>query len=152
MSQYFRHCVFRRLRDSRGATLLEAAIVTPLLLIFTFGIMDFALLLWVWLALQNGASLATRQSITANPTPASIRAAMRDATPALTLDDGAFTFSHISPGGAVWVAGVGGPNDIGKVTVRYTWTLVTPVVSPFFSGGKVNFVVESAMKNENWNP
>lgn len=132
--------------------MLEAAIVTPLMLIFTFGIMDFALLLWVWLALQNGASLATRQSITANPTAASIRAAMRDATPSLTLDDGAFTFSHISPGGAVWVDGVGGPNDIGKVTVRYTWNLVTPVVSPFFSGGKVNFVVESAMKNENWNP
>ena len=33
--------VAARLRDARGANLVEAAIATPLLLLLTFGIVDF---------------------------------------------------------------------------------------------------------------
>jgi len=133
--------------------MVEAAIVSPLLILLTFGIAEFGLVFWAWCSLQNGASLATRYAVTGNAMAGlsreeSIRAAFRDATPGLTLDDSAFTFEHMSPGGATWVGGVGGPNDIGKVTVNYTWTLFTPYIRPFFTSGEINFSVESAMKNE----
>jgi hypothetical protein len=146
--QHVRRRLYRLLRGTRGANLLESAIVAPLLLLLTFGVADFALLLWVWLALQNGASLATRHSITGNFSEDAIRTAMRNATPMLTIEDDAFAFSHFSPGGSSWVGGVGGPNDIGKLTVNYTWTVITPLLRPFFTDGKIQFVVESAMKNE----
>jgi Flp pilus assembly protein TadG len=153
--------VLRRIRDSKGSTLLEAAIITPLLLLLTFSIVDFGLLFYVHLALENGVSQATRYGITGavmddplNPgTPlsrvASIKTVMRQATPTLTIPDGAFSFSNRPPGpGGAWTAGAGGPNAIDKVTVRYTWQMICPLFWPFFPNGQIELVVDSVMKNE----
>ena len=144
---------FRRLRDSKGATLVEAAIITPLLLLLTFSAIDFAALFFVDLSLQNGVNQATRFAVTGNLMQGlsrenSIRTAMRQSTPTLTLADNAFTFSHLSSGAGGWVGGTGAPSDIEKVTVDYTWQIMTPLLRPFFPNGQVNFRVESSMKNE----
>ena len=56
----------KHLRGEKGATMLEAAIITPLLLLLTFSIIDFASLFYVYLALENGASQATRYGVTGN--------------------------------------------------------------------------------------
>jgi Flp pilus assembly protein TadG len=145
--------VVRRVRDTRGATLIEAAIITPILLLLTFSIVDFGALFYVYLALENGASQATRyavtgQTISGQTREESIKAAMRSATPTLTITDAMFAFSFLPPGGSTWQTGTGGENDIGKVTVTYPHTLMTPVIRPFFTGGQLNIQVESAMKNE----
>ena len=156
----FRGRFFRRLRSSRGATLVEAAIIIPLLLTITFSIVDFGALFYVYLALENGVSQATRQAITGNSvddpsnpgTPLSrsgaIKAAMRSATPSLNIPDGAFTFAHMPVGGSTWLGGTGGPNEIEKVTITYKWPLMTPLLKPFFTGGELSMKVESMMKNE----
>ena len=140
--------------------MLEAAIITPLLLLLTFSIVDFGALFYVYLALrerrQPGDALRRhRQRDGRSDRPGtplsrddSIKTAMRQATPTLTIDDGAFTFSHLPPGGGAWVGGVGGPSEIEKVTVNYTWTLLSPVLRPFFPNGQINLTVESVMKNE----
>ncbi len=145
--------VRERLADSTGTSLVEAALITPLLLLVTFGIVDFASLFYVHLALENGVSQATRFGVTGVEIAGltreeSIMAAMRDATPTLTIEDDMFAFSHMPPGANVWVGGAGGANDIDKVTVNYSWTLMTPLVRSFFDGGKITLIVESAMKNE----
>ena len=92
-----------RLRSARGSTLIEAALITPLLLLLTFSIVDFGALLYIYLSLESGVSQATRFAITNTATPGmtreqSIMAAMRTATPTLTLPDSAFTFSFMPPG------------------------------------------------------
>ena len=96
----------------------------------TFSIVDFGALFYVYLALENGVSQATRYAVTGNLMirhPArprrgdSIKAAMRQATPTLTIPDGAFTFEHMPVGGSTWLGGAGGPDEIEKVTVDYTW-------------------------------
>ena len=133
--------------------MLEAALVAPLLLLLTFGIVEFASIFYVYLALENGVSQATRYGVTGNQMEHltredSIKAAMRQATPTLTLRDDAFTFSHLTPGGTVWLAGAGGPNDVEKLTIDYTWTIMTPLLWSFFQDGQIHFSVGSAMKNE----
>jgi hypothetical protein len=143
----------RRLRGTSGVNMLEAAIITPLLLLVTFAIVDFAAVLYVFLALENGVSQASRYGITGGAVSGqsrenSIKIAMRQATPTLTLPDAAFSFGHLPMGGSTWIGGVGGPNDIDKVTIDYTWQLMTPVLRPFFTNGRIHFRVESAMKNE----
>jgi Flp pilus assembly protein TadG len=150
----------RQLRGEKGATILEAAIVTPILLLLTFSIIDFASLFYVYLALENGASQATRYAVTGNQMddpnnpgtklsrPDSIKLAMRTATPTIALDDSAFAFSHLPVGGSTWLTGTGGPDEIDKVTITYTWNLLTPLLRPFFTNGQINLTVESAMKNE----
>jgi Flp pilus assembly protein TadG len=141
--------------------MLEAAIITPLLLLLTFSIVDFGAIFYVYLALENGVSQATRYGVTGdvmddplNPgTPLSrvesVKTAMRQATPTLTIPDGAFTFAHRpSSAGGAWTAGPGGPNEIDKVTVGYTWNLFCPLLWPFFPNGQINLTVDSVMKNE----
>jgi Flp pilus assembly protein TadG len=149
-----------RIRDTRGTNLLEAAIITPLLIMLTFAIVDFASLFYVYLALENGVSQASRYGVTGNlmddpnrpGTPLSrtnsIMAAMRQATPTLTLADSAFSFNHMPVGAGSWAGGTGGPGDIEKVTVDYTWNILTPIMRPFFTNGQIHFTVDSAMKNE----
>lgn len=144
---------FVRLKDARGANLIEAAFLTPLLLLITFGIVEFGTLFYIYLSLENGVSQATRYAITGRLEPGetregSIRVAMRNATPTLTIPDEAFSFSHMEPGSGTWTAGAGGPGDIEKVTINYTWTLMTPVIRPFFDDGRISMRVESAMQNE----
>jgi hypothetical protein len=160
MTRYLSHRTFRRLTDSAGANLIEAAIITPLLLLLTFGIVDFASLFYSYLALENGVSQATRYAVTGNQmddplNPGgkisrvdSIKTAMRQATPTLTLNDSAFTFSHLSPGGTNWLGGTGAPNDVEKLTIDYTWQPLTPLLAPFLTNGQMNLRVDSAMKNE----
>jgi Flp pilus assembly protein TadG len=152
--------LLRRLRGCDGSNLVEAALITPLLLLLTFAIVDFSAIFYVYLALENGVSQATRFAVTGNQaddpnnpgTPLSrqdsIKLAMRQATPTLTITDAEFTFSHMTIGGAGWVAGVGGPNDIEKVTIDYPWNIMTPLLRPFFTGGQIVLEVDSAMKNE----
>jgi Flp pilus assembly protein TadG len=150
----------RRLADTRGNNLIEAAIITPLMVFMTFSIIDFATILYAYLSLENGVSQATRFAVTGNllddpNTPGaklsrkdSIITAMRNATPTLTIPDDAFTFSHLPPGATTWVNGVGGPNAIEKVSVEYSWSLLSPVLRPFLADGQIRLVVDSAMKNE----
>jgi Flp pilus assembly protein TadG len=145
--------IVKRLGDSTGATLVEAALITPLLLLLTFSIVDFASLFYVYLALENGVSQATRFGVTGGTTgtlsrTASIMDAMRTATPTLTIPDDKFTFEHMAKGGTTWEAGTGGPDEIEKVTVDYKWQLMTPLLRPFFTNGELNFKVASTMKNE----
>ena len=149
-----------RFSDARGTSLVEAALITPLLLFLTISVVDFGLLFYAYRALENGVSQATRFAVTgnliddpANPgTPLSrtdsIKLAMRQSTPTLTIPDAAFTFNHMAPGGAAWVAGTGGPGEVEKVTVGYTWKFFNPMLWPFFANGQITLKVDSAMKNE----
>lgn len=143
----------RRLKDSRGSNLIEAAMVMPLVLLTTFGIVDFASLFYVYTALENGVSLATRYAVTGQAMPDSNReesiiAAMREATPTLTIPDDAFEFEHMPVGSSSWEGGVGDSNEIGRVRIVYDHTLFTPVISWFFDEGQITLTVESVMKNE----
>ena len=149
-----------RLSDARGTSLVEAALMTPLLLLLTLSIVDFSVLFYTYLALENGVSQATRFGVTGNllndpANPAnqlsrtdSIKLAMRNATPTLTIPDAAFTFNHMAPGGNAWAGGTGAPGDLEKLSVAYNWTFYNPMLWPFFNGGQITLNVDSAMKNE----
>ena len=149
-----------RLRDARGTSLVEAALITPLLVLLTLSVVDFCLMFYAQLALENGVSQATRFAVTGNlkddpgnpgnplSRTDSIKLAMRQATPTLTIADGAFSFNHMALGGGAWIAGTGGPQEIEKVTINYTWTFFNPMMWPFFPNGQIRLTVDSAMKNE----
>ena len=128
--------------------------MTPLLLLLTFSIVDFACLFYVYLALENGASQATRYAVTGQVVAGQTReesikighAARRRrlSRSTTTCSRSAISRRARRPGSA----GTGGENDIGKVTVTYPWSLMTPLIRPFFTDGQLNIRVESAMKNE----
>ena len=142
--------------SERGANLVEVAIILTLLLTLTFAVIDFGTVLYVYLALENGVSQATRYAVTGQQMPdpsdpqqklprdESIRRAMRQATPTLPIPDGNFSFYNVTKG----VSGTGGPNDVIRVTVNYPWNAFTPLLRPFFNNGQITLRVSSTMKNE----
>jgi Flp pilus assembly protein TadG len=158
LGPFVRRRSFRRLSDAKGANIIEAAIMTPLLLLLTFAIVDFSSMFYAYLALEHGVSQATRLAITgrtiatpsgsAQDRQSSIKQRMREATPTLTIPDAAFSFSYMAPGSSTWQGGLGGPGDVGRVTVTYNWSFMTPLIRPFFSGGQMTLRVTSTMKNE----
>ena len=160
MTRHLSHRIVKRLVDTSGTSLLETAIILPLLLLLTFSIIDFGALFYVYLALENGASQATRYGVTGNlmddplnpgtklDRDSSIKLAMRNAAPTLTIADSAFTFTHMPAAGGGWTGGSGGPSDIEKVTIGYTWTFFNPMMAAFFTNGQMVLKVDSVMKNE----
>jgi len=153
MKRYCTSRLVRRLKDARGANIVEMALVLPLLFLMTFSIVDFGSMFYAYLALENGVAQAARFGVTGNVSGGlsredSIRKAMRDATPTLTIEDGDFVFSHMAPGGAAWLAGSGNPGDVSKVQVTHRWGVLTPVLREFFASNMITIKVESAMLNE----
>jgi Flp pilus assembly protein TadG len=153
------------LRSSQGQYLVELAAVLPLLLLLTFAVIDFSTLFYVYLSLENGISQATRYGITGqqlpNPDPVvggtlskidSIKLAMKLATPTLsfTSSNPQYTFEHLVAG--TWTtyntAEDAKGNEVMRVTVRYHWDMMTPFIRPFFTGGGINLIVSSSVKNE----
>ena len=53
----------RKLRDERGAQLIEAALVLPLLLLVVLGILDFGMLFWQFEGVTNAAREGARIAI-----------------------------------------------------------------------------------------
>lgn len=143
----------KRIRDARGVSMVEAAILTPLLLLVTFAIMEFASILYCNLALQNGVAQATRFGVTGQvmngqDRVTSMKAIFRQATPTLNVPDANFTFSHLPVGGSNFVPGTGGPGEVERLSVSYEWTVYTPLMRTFIPSGRVVLRAESAMKNE----
>jgi hypothetical protein len=143
-------------RASRGSALAEVGIIIPLLTLVTFSLIDFAGIFYAFLTLQNGVSQATRYAVTGrrmnDPNNSgsslsredSIKAAMRQATPTIRIEDDEFSFFNVTTG----ATGTGGPTDIIRVTVDHDWKLVSPVLWPFFGADKISISVSSTMKNE----
>jgi hypothetical protein len=149
----------KRWKSDRGQNLVEAALIVPIFLLLTFGLIDFGTVFYIYLALENGVSQATRYAVTgqqmddpANPTgpklprDVSIKIAMREATPTINIPDSAFSFYNVTKS----AAGSGGPGDVIRVRVNYTVNLFTPLLHRFFTNGQLTLSVSSTMKNENY--
>jgi Flp pilus assembly protein TadG len=148
----------RRWRSARGQNLIEAAVIVPIFLLLTFGLIDFGTVFYTYLALENGVSQATRYAVTGQqmddpmnpgqklPRDQSIRIAMRQATPTLSIPDSAFSFYDVTKS----TAGSGGPGDVIRVSVNYSINLFTPLLRSFFANGQLSLTVSSTMKNENY--
>jgi hypothetical protein len=153
MRSYFSRRLSMRLRDTEGANMVEAAIVLPIVLLLTFGTIEFSSVFYAYLTLQNGVSQATRYGVTGNTNGSmsridSIKNAFRQATPTLVVPDSAFRFEHMPPGGSAWLGGTGAPGEVEKVTVTYTWAFFTPLMRPFFPTNRMIITVDSVMRNE----
>lgn len=148
----------KRWASDRGQNLVEAALIVPIFLLLTFGLIDFGTVFYVYLALENGVSQATRYAVTGQqmddplnagqklPRDQSIKIAMRQATPTINIPDSAFSFYNVTKS----IAGSGGPGDVIRVRVDYTINLFTPLLRRFFTNGQLTLSVSSTMKNENY--
>lgn len=146
------HRRFRR--DASGQSLVEFAIVLPLLLLVFFGIFEFGRFYFTKLTVQSAVREATRFAVTGNvltdsttgdplSRANSIIRVILDNTKNLDVDLGGVT---ITP------ADGGGPEDIVRVRVDFQYDLTLPLIQNLVPNGRVNFSFATAMRNEAFYP
>ncbi len=112
-----------RMKKSKGQSLVETALILPVLLLLLTGIIDFGLLFNSYLVVSNASREGARQAAVGK-TDAQIRSAAANA--AASLDHDRLEI-EITPAEAARDTG-----DSVTVTVRYGYSMATPVIAAFF--------------------
>ncbi len=144
----------------KGATVVEFALIVPLLLILLMAIIELGALFWVNMTMQHAVREGARYAITGridldpNPNPADrlrpAAVAEKIKLSSLGLYDSVVTDLIVTdPDGNV-LTGFGGPGETLVINLHCSWPLLTPLIRPFFDGGSYNFQVSSTMRNENF--
>jgi Flp pilus assembly protein TadG len=119
----------RQRQPQTGQSLLEFAIILPVLLIIAAGVLDVGRLYFAYVAVTDAASEGAAYAA-AHPTSESyVIARARDASN-LTADESEIEF--LCPTCPTVASG-----DPVTVTVTYSFTLATPIVSAFVPGGAI---------------
>jgi len=111
-------------RSDRGSALIEVAIVLPILLVITIGMMDFGRAFYQKSLLDQAAREGCRLAVVTAPDVALVQTRVTD-----LLDAGGMT-----PKGVINVVGPG-PDHMVTVTVQADYTFMTPGIFTLFGGG-----------------
>ncbi|MGC2424782.1 MAG: TadE/TadG family type IV pilus assembly protein [Nitrospirota bacterium] len=149
------------LRDKRGQTLVEFALILPLLFLMLFGLIELSVMFYVNLTMQNAVRQGARTSVVGSssggPTQrTALIQAIKDSSNGLYDKDahGApqLTTYIVTPGNSTFTnftgANIGGAGQIVMVRLDYTWPLLTQILSPFFANDEYSFTVKATMRNE----
>jgi hypothetical protein len=148
---------FRAKKKARGSSIVEFALIAPLFLFLLIAIIELGLLFWANLTMQYAVAEGARHALVGqrNPDPnTASRAVIRkieDSSMGLygRLDPVISIHSRAQYGSS---AMAGGPGDIVVLQLDCAWPILTPLLMPFFSGGKYRFSVAAAMRSEAFLP
>jgi hypothetical protein len=151
----------RKSRGERGASVVEFALILPLLLLLLMAIVELGVLFWVNMTMQHAVREGARYAITgrkdldpneneeerlrSNAILEKIRVSSLGLYDSVVIEPVTIT----DPAGTE-LTGFGGPGQIVVINLDCSWPLLTPLVRPFFDEGTYNFKVSSAMRNENF--
>lgn len=131
--------VWRKRSGSKGQSLVETAIVLPIILLLIMGIIDFGLLFNNYIILSNASREGARKAALGG-TDAEIVQTIQNMSPSLQLARMSIT---ITPGFASRNHGA----EV-KVAVTYQNPLLTPLIDRFFPGGVASLRCVSVMRVE----
>jgi len=137
-------------RRERGAALLEAAIVVPIILLISVGIFEFGRAYQTWQVLTNASREGARLAVLDGPTDADVRARVNDYLTGgglTSLADANIVVNRAVPmTGSTWTA--------SQITVNYPFQFmvlnpVVRLVAPSSStGGPITMSSSTLMRNE----
>ena len=138
-------------RRQRGAALVEFALVSALLCLLLFGIIEMGLLFQDQAEVSQAAREAARSAAIGDPT-ATAKGHAISAGVGLSLASGGVTLETSADGGTTWAAlGDAGaangaaPGSLVRATVAYAHPLVTSYV---FTGGSKTLTSKMVMRRE----
>jgi len=138
----------RLLRSEHGAELIEMAIVTPLLLLLVFGIVDFGFLFQRYVVLTNaaveGARVATLPGYTAADAQARVQAYATNGGVVGPVTAVAVPVPLPGAGGGTW------PGMQVTVTHVYNLQYITPIIALVggSSAGSITLTARSTMRSQ----
>jgi Flp pilus assembly protein TadG len=139
----------KRLRNERGAALLETAITLPLVLLVTVSIFEFGRAYQTWQVLTNAAREGSRVAIIAGNSDTQVTDAVRNYMQGGQLPNrgsATITVNRNVPFGATTASTV-------TVTYPFQFTVLNPVIrlvqrSSNTGSGTTNMVASASMRNE----
>jgi hypothetical protein len=148
---------FRAKKKARGSSIVEFALIAPLFLFLLIAIIELGLLFWANLTMQYAVAEGARHALVGqrNPDPnTASRAVIRK------IEDSSMgLYGRLDPvisihSGAQYGSSAmsGGPGGIVVLQLDCAWPILTPLLMPFFSGGKYRFSVAAAMRSEAFLP
>jgi Flp pilus assembly protein TadG len=146
-----------RKHGERGATMVEFAMIAPILFLVIFGVIEMGLLFQAWVSVQHGSELGARFAVVGASTCTSggsdrmtciISEARKGVgqlknpnSATITVDSWDFPSYTVKTSNSA-----GGECDAVQVTVTYTYNVITPLVSAIFPSvtltGKQRFINE----------
>lgn len=137
-------------RDEGGATLVEFALVAPVLLVTLVACFDFARALNAYVTVSNAAREGARYaSISSSPTSSSVRDYLSTRVAPLDTSPSAFGVTLAAPTRTdpSWSLDAPGPTKF-TVVITYQWHAATWIVGSFFSAtsGSRTFASSSSME------
>jgi len=124
----------------RGQSLVEFALILPVLLLTLMGIFDFGRAIFAYNAVSNAAREGMRVAIV-NQNPAAIEAEARAATTGLNPSEITVTFTPCPTATTL--------GCLAKVKVSYEWKAITPIIGSVV--GPMQLGTETAMAVERIN-
>lgn len=135
-----------------GQALVEFTLVLPLLLVLFFSIIEFSLFFYTRIALRHVVRESARFAVTGNfltdsaGTPMtraqSIQHMILAGAPGITIIPANITLTP---------AGGGGPGEVVRIAVSYTYNAKLPPFRLFFPSGRLMINVATVTKNEIFN-
>lgn len=153
------------MKNNRGTTALEFALILPVFAFFIFGICDMGYYMFVQDTLQyatvEGMRLATVGGTLngANNTPLSRAASIVQEIDNVAANAGIhaaairvsifpITATYGDPTGWTGEQDAGNPGDYMRVVAAYTYTFFTPLIGTFFPGGVSTITAQATYRNE----
>ena len=131
--------IWKHKTSSRGQSMVETALVLPIIILILMAIIDFGFLFNNYIVLSNASREASRKAAVGG-TDTEITALITSLTGTLNAAD---RTTSISPSQALRTHGAQ-----VTVTITYNNHLLTPVVGAFFPGGTAILVSKTVMRVE----
>jgi Flp pilus assembly protein TadG len=135
----------RRQSAERGQSLVELALVLPVLVLVLVGIMDLGRAVYAYNTISNASREAARVAIV-NQTLGDVQAEAIKQSVNLGLTGADVSIAYGDPSGTGTCSAPYGVGCLASVTVRYTFTAATPVlgqiIGPFTMSASTEMPVE----------
>ena len=153
-SRGIRGAWLRRLRgESRGAAMVELALVITMLMMLFSGVFEFGRFYYSRLTLQHAVREAARFAVTGNVlNDAQGNPMTRVASIQQVIQQKAYNLSVNVNDISVVPADGGAPGEVVTITTVFRYDFVVPPVKQFFPPGYVDFTISTSMKNEPFFP
>lgn len=139
----------RSRRGTSGQALVEFTLVLPLLLVLFFSIIEFSLYFYTRVSLRHVVRESARFAVTGNTLTDSTGAPMSRVQSIQNLIVKGAPGITISPSDITLVpANGGGPGEVVRISVNYTYTAKLPPFRLFFPNGRLIINVATVTKNE----
>lgn len=138
MKQNFERSFFKTNNNSLGVSLVEFALVVPLLLAVFLGTFDLGFAAYANNTVSLSAREGARKGIACDNCDAAIRQRVKDTSAGLNLQDGNIIIGRHTDSGVPYLT----------VTVNYAYTPLTPFISRLLAGGSLTLTGKATMYDE----